>query len=136
METIRSISDLEPDALCEALTVVIVREDITAEDVVEEDGTVRRQYVSTEHRMTLGEYSNLKAGRCAKWTPALHALFRSAQHRRTDDLYILADRKIRSSVDKTSWTNFRSALDLWNAQISQLAKTMDTEVPPLPPEPR
>lgn len=136
METIHSISDLEPDALCEAPTVVIVREDITAEDIAEEDGTVRRQYVSTEHRMTPGEYSNLKAGRCAKWTPALHAFFRLAQHRRTDDLYVLADRKIRSSVDKTVWIDFKSALDLWNAQISQLAKTMDTEVPPLPPEPR
>ncbi len=70
-----------------------------------------------------------------KDVPELHALFREAQHERTDNLYAKAYREQRTAEDPSMWDDYIIALDKWNAQISALAHTFSVEVPDLPQSP-
>ena len=86
----------------------------------------------------LGEHEMVENGQVPggiAWTKELHALFRQAQHRRTDDLYNLAYRCKRSSATPDDWTAYIDALDAWNSSVSALATDFSTLVPELPPMP-
>lgn len=83
----------------------------------------------------LGEYEQVQRGLLpagAEWDAQLHLIFRTAQHRKTDDLYNLAYRSKRTATDPTVWSTYISALDTWNDAVSALASTYSTAVPDLP----
>lgn len=77
----------------------------------------------------------LKKGSCSYWTPSLHAVYRRELHRRTDDLYVLAQRMVRDGADKTAWEDYMKALDDWNRAVSAMATGFSTAEPPLPAQP-
>lgn len=86
----------------------------------------------------LGEYEMVQNGMLPtgeEWTAELHLIFRTAQHRRTDDLYNMAYRCKRSSATPDDWTAYIDALDAWNSYVSALATDFSTLVPELPQMP-
>ena len=85
-----------------------------------------------------GEYEQVQNGMLPtgeEWTAELHPIFRTAQHRRTDDLYNMAYRCKRTAVNPTPWTEYISALDAWNDAVSALATDLSVDVPELPAVP-
>jgi hypothetical protein len=135
MDVITSRNCPRPADLVEGTTVCIIREGIHAETVADEDGTVSIEHVCTEYRLTPAEYAMLKKGSCSYWTPSLHAVYRRELHRRTDDLYVLAQRMVRDGADKTAWEDYMKALDDWNRAVSAMATGFSTAEPPLPAQP-
>lgn len=88
----------------------------------------------------VGEHENVERGILPVgevWTAETHLIFRTAQHRRTDDLYNLAYRKKRTAdeLSVALWSAYITALDQWNEAVSALASTFSTEVPDLPAMP-
>ena len=86
----------------------------------------------------VGEHENVERGILPAgevWTAETHLIFRTAQHRRTDDLYNMAYRSKRTAVNPTPWTEYISALDAWNDAVSALATDLSVDVPELPAVP-
>lgn len=86
----------------------------------------------------VGEYEDVERGILPAgevWTAETHLIFRTAQHRRTDDLYNMAYRSKRTAVNPTPWTEYISALDAWNDAVSALATDLSVDVPELPAVP-
>lgn len=86
----------------------------------------------------VGEYENVERGILPVgevWTAETHLIFRTAQHRRTDDLYNMAYRCKRTATDPTSWADYIIALDDWNGAVSALATDFSVDVPELPAVP-
>lgn len=85
----------------------------------------------------VGEYENVERGLLPAgevWTTETHLIFRTAQHRRTDDLYMIANRMVRDT-DSDDWRDYRRALDAWNESVSAMADGYSTNVPKLPEAP-
>ena len=85
----------------------------------------------------LGEFEALEAGILpdgAQWDDRLHAVYRLALHRVTDDLYMIANRMVRDT-DSDDWRDYRRALDAWNESVSTMVDGYSTNVPKLPEAP-
>lgn len=135
MQVIISRNSPRPVELVEGTTVCIIRDDIRAETVTDEDGNVSIEHICTEYRLSPAEYALLKNGICDEWTKALHEVYRMELHRRTDDLYAMAERNIRSGADEEAWSIYTAALDSWNIAVSAMAEGFSTSVPALPEPP-
>lgn len=83
----------------------------------------------------VGEHENVERGILPageEWTAETHLIFRTAQHRRTDDLYNLAYRKKRIAANPEAWAAYIDELDTWNAAVSALKTGFSVDVPALP----
>lgn len=83
----------------------------------------------------VGEHENVERGILPAgevWTTETHLIFRTAQHRRTDDLYNLAYRKKRIAANPEAWAAYIDELDTWNAAVSALKTGFSVDVPALP----
>ena len=102
--------------------------------LTDDDGTY---WLCDQYWFPTGEYDMVRNGYLpagVQWTAELHKIFREYQHSRTDDLYNYAQRMLRSTQD-TRYSDYITALDQWNAQVSALAETFSTSVPELPASP-
>ncbi len=83
----------------------------------------------------VGEHENVERGILPVgevWTAETHLIFRTAQHRRTDDLYNLAYRKKRTAANPEAWAAYIDELDEWNTAVSALKTGFSVDVPALP----
>jgi hypothetical protein len=134
MHVITARGDARPTDTTDGATVRIVRDNIRKEIVTGEDGP-REEYVYTEYRLTPAEYTLLEQGKLTEWNAPLHSIYRRHLHRKTDDLYAMAQRMVRDGADKTAWEDYMKALDDWNRAVSAMATGFSTAEPPLPAQP-
>lgn len=84
--------------------------------------------------MSDSEYSELCDGKLPnniQWDDMLHRMFRQYQHERADDMYVYAQRMFRATQD-SKYSDYITALDQWNAQVSATASTYSTDIPDMP----
>lgn len=98
------------------------------------DGQQITMWSCDQYWFPVGEYNMIQNGimvEGVQWTAELHKIFREYQHTRADDLYVYAQRMLRTTSD-TKYSDYITALDQWNAQVSALAGTMSLDVPDIP----
>lgn len=129
-------SDHLPHYIRTGKTVVLIRGDATYNESLDEDGNITSRYSYTEYVFTPHEFEKLKQGNFdGEWNDILHHIYRAELHRVTDDLYAMANRKLRTSEDKGVWETYIAELDMWNDEVSGLADGFRVANIPLPNEP-
>lgn len=134
MHVITARGDARPTDTTDGATVRIVRDNIRKEIVTGEDGP-REEYVYTEYRLTPAEYTLLEQGKLTEWNAPLHSIYRRHLHRKTDDLYAMAQREIRKGYRVAEWEAYIRALDVWNTAVSAMAVGFSVAEPSLPAQP-
>lgn len=113
---------------------VYIRFNIQPYSETDEQGQTRTGWVYDEWFMSYNEYQQVQQGMMPStgyWDAQTHKVFREYQHTRADDLYVYAQRMLRTTGD-TKYSDYITALDQWNAQVSALAVTMSLDVPDIP----
>lgn len=134
MHVITARGDANPTDTTYGTTVMIIRDNIRKEIILGENGP-QEEYVYTEYRLTPAEYALVEQGKFTEWNAPLHSIYRRALHRKTDDLYSMAQREIRTGGSAIEWEGYVRALDLWNAEVSALRNGFSVTEPPLPTPP-